>query len=208
MLETTIDGGVDMRRTTVTISLVLASCVALSATAFAAAAPRSPSRTHAYRVVLTDSGDEYENAQIKPVNDTNGTKCPPSHDVPSVKAKCWTWKANHLGHGTYTQADLTFQVDRTTWTFTFKDSHGNTLTGNGLGAATMIDPTPQHTVGHVNQFPGTFRFTSGTGRFTGVTGELSGNFSTTVVAVDPATGIAHKKVTGTATGTLTFPSKL
>ena len=33
-----------------------------------------------------------------PINGTDGTKCPPSREVPTVKAKCWTWSAKGLGH--------------------------------------------------------------------------------------------------------------
>jgi hypothetical protein len=47
-------------------------------------------------------------------------------------------------------------------------------------------------------------FTDGTGAFKRVTGTLTGVFTTTVVAVDPNTGIVHKKVAGKHTGTLTF----
>ena len=189
--------------------LAVASCALLGGTAYAAAPPRSPSRPHTYRIVLKYSGDEYEDAQGNALNGTNGTKCPPSHDVPSVQAKCWTWKAKHLGHGTYTQADLKFEVGNITWTFTFTDSHGDTLTGNGHGQGVMPDPTPPHEIGHVNRFPGeTFTFTGGTGRFAGVTGVLTGTGASKVVAVDPATGITHKHATDKSVGTLTFRSKL
>lgn len=196
-----------MRRLVV---LLLFANVALGGgTALAAAPAWSPSRSHSYNIVIRTSGNEYEDAQNKVLNGTDATKCPPSRDVPSVKAKCWTWTAKHLGHGTYTQADVNFQVGNITWSFTFKDSHGDKLNGNGHATGVDPDPTPTHAVGHVNRFPGeTYTFTGGTGRFTGVTGTLNGEGRSIVLSVDPATGITHKKGTDKAAGTLAFPRKL
>jgi hypothetical protein len=192
-----------------TILLVLGSFATVGGTAFAAAPQRLPSRPRTYSIVLKSSGDEYEDAQNKVLNGTDGTKCPPSHDVPSVKAKCWTWSAKHLGHGTYTQADAKFEVGRITWTFTFTDSHRDTLRGNGYAPGVMPDPTPVHAIGHVNRFPGEiYTFTRGTGRFAGVKGLLNGVGMSVVVSVDAATGITHKKGTDKAVGKLTFRSKL
>jgi hypothetical protein len=175
--------------------------------ASAAAPARSPARSHAYRIVLTYSGDEYEDAQYNVINNTNGT-CPTSHDVPSVKAKCWRWRAKHLGHGTFTAVFNKLEGLNNTWTFTYADSHGDTLTGNGH-AVLNADPTPPHQPGHVNRWQDeTEIFTGGTGRYAGVSGVLTGTASTVVASVDPATGIVHKKVTNKEVGTLTFPSKL
>lgn len=199
--------GVQVRR--LTTLLFVASFAVVGGTALAAAPQRSASRRHSYNIVLKTSGNEYEDANGKVLNGTDGTKCPPSHDVPSVKAKCWTWSAKHLGHGTYTQADVNFKVGNITWTFTFTDSHGDTLNGNAHVPEVMPDPTPPHEIGHVNRFPDeTYTFTNGTGRFTRVTGVLTGTGASKVVTVDPATGITHKTATDKAVGTLTFPSKL
>jgi hypothetical protein len=181
--------------------------VRIRPTGSAVAPARSPARPHAYRVVLTYSGDEYEDAQYNVLNDTNGT-CPPSHNIPSVKAKCWTWKAKHLGHGTFAVVFNKLEGLNNTWTFTYTDSHGDTLTGNGH-AVLNPDPTPPHEPGHVNRWvTETERFTGGTGRFAGVNGVLEGTATTVVASDDPATGVVHKKVTNKEVGTLTFPSKL
>jgi hypothetical protein len=188
--------------------LVLGS-FAVGGTAFAAGPPRAPSRPHTYRVVLRISGDEYEDAQFNPLNGSDGTKCPPAQEVPAVKAKCWKWSAKHLGHGTYTQAFVSFMPDRVVSTFTLADSHGDMLTGNGVSPAPVPDPTPPHAIGHVNRFLDlTFTVTAGTGRFAGVNGALNGSLASRVVAVDAATGMAHKHATSRSAGALTFPSKL
>jgi hypothetical protein len=197
-----------MRRLLVAVALG-SSVVAGAGTALAAAPTRAPGRSHSYRIVLRYSGNEYEDAQNHVLNGTDATNCPPSREVSSVKAKCWTWRANHLGHGTYTQSDVSFQPDNITWNFTLKDSRGDMLKGNAHGAGVDPDPTPPHTVGHVNRFPGeTYTFTEGTGRFRGVSGALTGAGQSMVLSVDANTGIAHKKGTDTSTGTLTFPRKL
>ena len=176
-------------------------------TGSAGAAGRSPARPHAYRIVLKYSGDEYEDAQNNPLNNSNGV-CPPSHDVPAVKAKCWRWSAKHLGRGTYSALFNKLEGLNLTWTFTYTDSHGDTLTGNGH-AVLNADPTPPHQPGHVNRWQEmTETFTGGTGRYDGVSGVLTGTATTVVTSVDPVTGIAHKKVTNKHVGTLTFPSKL
>jgi hypothetical protein len=189
--------------------LVVATVAAVGGTAFAASPQRLTARSHRYRITLKTTADEYEDAEGKVLSGTDGTKCPPSRDVPSVKAKCWTWRDKRLGHGSYTQADVKFEVGHVTWTFKFKNSHGDTLTGNAEGAGVVPDPTPPHEIGHVNRFPGeTYTFTGGTGRFKGVSGVLTGEAFSKVVAVDPATGIVHKTGSDEAAGTLTFRSKL
>jgi len=196
-----------MRRFVVAVALGSGLVVGLG-TASVAVPARSPSRSHSYKVVLKTSGDEYEDANNSPINGTDGTKCPPSREVPSVKAKCWTWSAKELGHGAFTQANLSFQPGNFTATFTYKDTHGNKLKGMNFSPGVTPDPTPPHTVGHVNRFEVTDTFTGGTGKFRGVKGTLTGTSQTEVIAVDPATGIAHKRVTGSESGTLTFPRKL
>jgi hypothetical protein len=168
---------------------------------------RSPARPHVYRIVLRYSGGEYEDAQNSPLNNSNGV-CPPSHDVPAVKAKCWRWSAKRLGRGTYSALFNRLEGLNLTWTFTYTDSHGDTLTGNGH-AVLNADPTPPHQPGHVNRWEDeTETFTGGTGRYVGVSGVLTGTATTVVTSVDPMTGIAHKEVTNKEVGTLTFPSKL
>ena len=197
-----------MRRLVVLAALGSALVVGLG-TALAAVPARSPSRSRSYQVVLKSSGDEYEDANNTPINGTDGTKCPPSRENPAVKAKCWTWSAKGLGHGTFTQANPSFEPGNFTATFTYTDTHGNKLTGTNFSPGVQPDPTPPHTVGHVNRFPGsTDTFTGGTGKFRGVSGTLTGDGQTVVLSVDPATGIAHKRGTSTESGTLTFPRKL
>jgi hypothetical protein len=179
----------------------------ISPTGSADAPARAPARPHTYRVVLRYSGDEYEDAQNNPLNNTNGV-CPPSHDVPTVKAMCWRWSAKRLGRGTYSALFSKLEGLNLTWTFTYTDSHGDTLTGDGH-AVLNADPTPPHQLGHVNRWQEvTETFTGGTGRYVGVSGVLTGTTTTVVTSVDPMTGIAHKKVTNKEVGTLTFPSKL
>ncbi len=202
-----------MRR--LTILLVLGSFAAVGGTAFAASPQQSPSppTPHTYRIVIKTSGDEYEQKALAlepAINGSDGTRCPPSLDVPSVKAKCFKWSAKHLGHGTYTQADVNFVPGRPiTWTFTFTDSHGDTLTGNGLVPGVFPDGTPRYAIGHTIFFAGEIdTFTGGTGRFAGVTGILTGQRTHVVGAVDPATGIVRTKVTSKVVGTLTVLSKL
>jgi hypothetical protein len=197
-----------VRRLVAAVALGSALVVSMGA-ASAAVRARAPARARTYQVVLKSSGDEYEGANNMPINGTDGTKCPPSHDVPSVKAKCWTWSAKGLGHGTFTQANLSLEPGNFTATFTYTDTHGNKLTGTNYSPGVQPDPTPPHTVGHVNRFPGsTDTFTGGTGKFRGVSGTLTGDGQTVVLSVDPATGIAHKRGTSTESGTLTFPRKL
>ena len=68
-----------------------------------------------------------------------------------VKAKCWTWSAKGLGHGTFTQANPTFfSLGNFTVEFTYTDTHGNKLTGTNFSPGVQPDPTSPHTVGHVN----------------------------------------------------------
>jgi hypothetical protein len=191
------------------VTVALGSVVMLGMGRASAAVPaRSPARTQSYKVVLKLRGDEYEDADNHAINGTDATKCPPSREVPSVKARCWTWSAKGLGHGTFTQADVSFAPGKFTATFTYTDAHGNKLTGTSFSPGVTPDPTPPHTVGHVNRFDETDTFTGGTGKFRGVTGSLTGPVQTVVLSVDPATGIAHKRGTGTESGTLTFPRKL
>jgi hypothetical protein len=47
-----------------------------------------------------------------------------------------------------------FEPGNFTATFTYTDTHGNKLTGTNHSPGVMPDPTPPHTVGHVNRFPG------------------------------------------------------
>jgi len=200
--------GVAIRRLVVFVALGTTLVVGTGA-ASAAVPARAPTPSRSYQVVLKSSGDEYEDANNMPINGTDGTKCPPSREVPSVKAKCWTWSAKGLGHGTFTQSNVSLEPGNFTATFTYKDTHGNTLTGTNYSPGVQPDPTPPHTVGHVNRFPGsTDTFTGGTGKFRGVNGTLTGDGQTVVLSVDPATGIAHKRGTSTESGTLTFPRKL
>jgi hypothetical protein len=161
--------------------------------------PASPS-TEAVR--LTISGDEYEYlANPVPLPGTLGTECPPSHGVASVPAECWTWDLEGLGAGTYTQVFQAFTPDNIAFTFTLADS-GGTITGTGTGHLESEDATGGQELGHVRRFPHTMTLTSGTGSFTGIRAKLTGEFTSTVVTVDPATGIVHRKVAGTFTGTL------
>jgi hypothetical protein len=190
-------------------AIALGSALIVGAGMVSAAVPaRLPARSRSYQVVLKTSGDEYEDANNSPINGTDGTKCPPSREVPSVKAKCWTWSAKGLGHGTFTQTAVSLQPGNFNATFTYTDTHGNKLKGTSYSPGVTPDPTPPHTVGHVNRFEGTDTFTGGTGKFRGVSGTLTGTAQTVVLSVDPATGIAHKRGTGTESGTLTFPRKL
>jgi len=163
------------------------------------------SRPRTAAVALIETADEYETADGKAINGSNGALCPPSRDVPSIDAKCWTWSAKGLGHGTYTQTIGVASGAVIPFTFTLRDVSGDTLSGAGTARLVPDPTTPVHALGHVNRFPPTITFTRGTGRFAGVTGTLTGEDRSTVVGVDEATGIVHK--TGgptTYTGTVTF----
>jgi len=128
-----------MRRFVVAVALGSALAVGVG-TASAAVPARSPSRSRSYRVVLTSTGDEYEDASNTPINGTDGTKCPPSREVPSVKAKCWTWSAKGLGHGTFTQSNPTFEPGNFTAEFTYTDTHGSKLTGTNFSPGVLTGP--------------------------------------------------------------------
>ena len=154
-------------------------------------------------VTLTISADEYEYlGDLAPLAGTLGTECPPSHGVPSVPADCWTWDAEGLGGGTYLQVFQAFTPDNIAFTFTLTGSGDDTLSGSGAGKVESEDATAPQVIGHARRFPHTMTLTSGTGRFAGITGELTGEFTSTVVDIDPATGILHKKVVGDFTGNL------
>jgi hypothetical protein len=56
------------------------------------------------RVTLKVSGDEYESSDGAVLNRSDGAQCPPSRDIPVVHARCWTWTATRLGHGTFVHA--------------------------------------------------------------------------------------------------------
>jgi hypothetical protein len=193
-----------MRR--LTIFLVLSSFVAVGGTASAAAPPHAPSRSHAYRIVINLSGDEYEDAQNNLLNNSRDAKCPAPPDV-AVRMGCWTWTAKHLGHGTYTLSQPNLDGAHLVWTFTYTDSRGDNLTGN-VAEGFIPDPSPSDALTHANRYPATYTFTGGTGHFAGVSGVLIGTATTITVEVDPATGTAHSKFASKAVGTLTFPSKL
>ena len=190
-----------MRRLMTLIALVLSVAASTNSTALAAGAHRP----HTYRVTLRLQGNEYENAQGDVLNDSR-TQCPPSVNESSVPARCWTWRGTHLGHGTITRTAHYEPPDRfvATVTLTGRDASVLHLT---LEARAIEDPTPSHTLGHVNRFPGTLTVIDGTGRLEGATGTLTGMSTTTVVEVDAATGIVHRKARGTYTGQLTFPAK-
>jgi hypothetical protein len=154
-------------------------------------------------VTLTISGDEYEYLGTPaPLAGTLGTECPPSHGVPSVPADCWTWDAEGLGGGTYLQVFQAFTFDNIAFTFTLTDSGDDTLSGSGAGHLESEDRTGPQAMGHVRRFPHTMTLTSGSGRFARLTAELTGEFTSTVVGIDPATGIVHRKAAGEFTGNL------
>jgi hypothetical protein len=154
-------------------------------------------------VTLTISGDEYEYlGNLVPLAGTLGTECPPSHGVPSVPTDCWTWDAEGLGGGTYLHAFQAFTPDNIAFTFTPTDSGDDTFSGSGAGHLESEDPTGPQAMGHVRRFPHTMTLTSGTGRFAEITGELTGEFTSTVVGIDPATGIVHRRAAGEFTGNL------
>jgi hypothetical protein len=162
-----------------------------------------PERPASGPVALTISGDEYEYlGTLAPLAGTIGTECPPSHGVPSVPAECWTWDAEGLGGGTYVQVFQVFAFDSIAFTFTLSGSGDDTLSGSGQGHLESEDPTGPQAMGHVRRFPHTMTLTGGTGRFAGTTGELTGEFTSTVAGVDPATGIVRRRVAGDFTGNL------
>jgi hypothetical protein len=184
----------------VTITVVLLGC---GAEGHESSANRGKSeRPASGPVTLTISGNEYEYLGKGPLAGTLGTECPPSHGVPSVPADCWTWDAERLGGGTYLQVFQAFTFDNIAFTFTLTDSGDDTLSGSGAGHLESEDPTGPQAMGHVRRFPHTMTLTSGTGRFAGITGKLTGEFTSTVVGIDPGTGIVHRRVAGEFTSNL------
>jgi len=191
---------------TVAIIVALASLAAAGGTAYAGALRPSPAGPHSYRVVIKISGNQYEDAQNNLVNGPPGTTCSSSQSASST-AGCWTWTATHLGHGTYAIAQPRLDGPHLAWTFTYTDSHGDTLTGE-LVEGFIADPSTLDAHTHANRYPETYTFTAGTGRFAGVTGVLNATATTTTVTVASTTGIAHAKFTSQSTGTLSFKTPL
>jgi hypothetical protein len=162
-----------------------------------------PEKPATETVALTISGDEYElSGNLAPLAGTLGTECPPSHGVASVPAECWTWDAEGLGDGTYIQVFQVFTFDNIAFTFTLTDSSGDAISGMGAGHLESEDSTSPQAMGHTRRLPHTMTLASGTGRLAGITAELTGEFTSTVVGIDPATGIVHKKVVGKFVGDL------
>jgi hypothetical protein len=189
----------------VTLTLVMLGC---GAEGDESSANRDkPERPASRPVTLTISGDEYEYLGKGPLAGTLGTECPPSHGVPSVPADCWTWDAEGLGGGMYLQVFQVFTFDNIAFTFTLAGSGDDTLTGTGAGHLESEDPTGPQAMGHMRRFPHTMTLTSGTGRFAGTTGVLTGEFTSTVVGIDPATGIVHRRAAGDFTGNLRSSSR-
>jgi hypothetical protein len=156
-------------------------------------------------VQLTETADEYEGADGKAINGSDGEHCPPTHEVPSVTAKCWTWSAPGLGAGTYTQTIKPATGANIEFTFVLEDSGGDVINGTGSATVQPDMSLPPHAVGHVNHFPTTIHLNNGTGKFAGINGTLSGTDFSKVVAADATTGIVHKTGGPTVyTGTVTF----
>jgi hypothetical protein len=187
-------------RVTVLIALVMTVMGFTNSGAGTAEAPQP----HTYRVKLTIAGHEYESPQGDVLNDSR-TQCPPPVNDPSVPARCWTWRATHLGHGTYTRDAHYEPPDRFVGTVTLTSRHGVLYLASD--ATVINDPTPDQALGHVNQFQPTLTVMEGTGRFAKITGTLSGTFKTTVVDVDSDAGVIHRKAGGSASGKLTFPTR-
>jgi hypothetical protein len=170
-------------------------------------ATTATTRLKTLSVHLTETADEYEDANGKAINRSDGESCPPTHEVASVTAKCWTWSAPGLGAGTFTQVIKPRTAVTFPFTFTLKDSGGDVITGTGTSRFVPDLSLPPHAIGHVNHFPTTIVLTGGTGKFAGIRGTLSSatDFSK-VVGVDTKTGIVHK-IGGPSvyTGTVTFP---
>jgi hypothetical protein len=157
-------------------------------------------------VQLTETADEYEDANVKAINHSNGESCPPTHEVASVTAKCWTWSAPGLGHGTYTQVIKPATGVKVSFTFVSKDSSGDVIGSTGTAGFVPDTRLPPHAVGHINHFPTTIVITGRTGKFAGIHGTLSANDFSKVVGIDTKTRIVHKVVGPTVyIGTLTFP---
>jgi hypothetical protein len=192
-----------MRRIAVFL-LLLAGIAVAGAPATAVAAPDRPSRPHTSRMVIRLSGDEYSDAQNNLVASPRRTRCPSPSGGPG-QLGCWTWTAKGLGHGSYTLSQPMLQGSGLLWTFTYTDSHGDSLTGN-LVEGFIPDPSPSDALTHANRYPATYTFTGGTGRFAGVTGTLTATATSTTVEPDPATGTAHSRFASTAKGNLRFPA--
>src|SRR5262245_39954089 len=154
-------------------------------------------------VTIEIVGDEYEAPNGSALNGSAGTHCPPTRDVPSIKPKCWTWSAGDLGEGTVTLVYTKLQADDSAWTIALRAGAGDLLTGE-VTARFVSDGTPFHAVGHVNRIPQTMHVTGGSGKFANATGTLTGEGTSTVLAVDQQTGTAHKSVEIALTGDLTF----
>src|SRR4051794_37595456 len=101
------------RSATITLAIVLlaasSSCGsgggdnAKTTTSSQLPAATTTTRPKSLSVHLTETADEYESADGKAINGSDGQSCPTTHEFASVAAKCWTWSAPGLGAGTYTQ---------------------------------------------------------------------------------------------------------
>ena len=189
-----------MGRLTVLIALALTVTGFTNGGVGTAEAPQP----HTYRVKLTIAGHEYETPQEDVLNDSR-KQCPPVVNDPSVPARCFTWRGTHLGHGTYTRDANYAPPDRFVGTLTLTSRDG--VLYLALNARVINDPTPAQALGHVNQFQPTLTVMEGTGGFAGITGTLSGTFKTKIVEVDSDTGVVDRKVGGSASGKLTFPTR-
>ena len=190
----------------ITICFLALTVLAVIAGPASALGADAASQSHSYRTVVRLSGDEYSDAQNNVLNNPRSAKCsaPPGSTAP---VGCWTWTAKHLGHGTYTISQPSLQGAQLVWSFSYTDTRGDSLTGT-LAERYIPDPSPSDALTHANRYPATYTVTGGTGRFAGGTGVLNSTATRTTVSVNPTTGVAHTKYASTATGTLTFSSKL
>jgi len=154
-------------------------------------------------VTLRIIGEEYESAAGVPLNGSDGTQCQPSGDA-AVHASCWTWQIDGVGSGTYLQVFTTLTTRLIEHSFVLTDESGDTVTGTGVAHEIIRDPTPSHTLGHVNRIPVTITLNGGTGRFADLTGTLTGDYSSRVMGVEEETGIAHKQASASLSGTITL----
>jgi hypothetical protein len=149
--------------------------------------------------VVRERGDVYQTKQLTEVSATGGP-------VPPTK-----WTAVDLSAGcrrcTLTDESLAphFNVGGThiTQVIRWRAANGDLLTGNFVGSRAFASPTPLFAIGHVNRFHATITFVKGTGQFAGVRGSVTGDDTTTVLAVDPA-GTAHKSDVTVYRGRLTY----